>query len=126
MSTTATTITYEQVHKPNKKRYLVMDGDVVEYIIKAKTDKKGTRIYKLYHSDSDIWREKTKGTLAFSMYDNGWNIRFKSPEEGFDIKKIDYSNAMYIRLLTTLHASLEQNDPLPRVVEDTGDVIVCE
>lgn len=112
--------------KPNKKRYLVLDGDVVEYIIKAKTTKGGTRVYKLYYSDGEQWRAKTRGQLAFTMYDNGDEVRFKSPEKGFKIAKINYSDAFYIRILTTLHAKVEDGEQLPRIVEDKGDVIACD
>ena len=128
MSSSATTITYEQVeYKPNKKRYLVLDGDVLEYVIKVKTHKKtGTRVYKLFHSDSEGWLEATKGTLAFTMYDTGDDVTFKIPNKKCTLSNLQYHELFYIRLLSRLHESVSSSiTERLRVVEDGGDVIIC-
>ena len=112
MSTTASTVTFDLVeYKPNKKVYLVLDGeDIVDYVVKAHTQKKsGTRVFKMHHSTGEQWTEHTKGQLIATMYDDGNVIKFSFPDKSFKMTKLEYSELSYLRILSRIK-SVEDGD----------------
>lgn len=77
------------------KKYLFIDKreNNHEYTLHVSDVDQGTK-YEIYYSNSGVWTEHTKGTLAFSMVDdgNGWILDGK-------YKKLDYSQCEYFRII---------------------------
>ena len=112
--------------EPNKKRYFVMDGNTVDYVVKVKTKKNGTRVFKLYHSDGEQWLYNTKNTLCLTMYDNGNGIKFKVPDKEFNLSKLKYHELGYITILTNINIGESDSGNCPRIIEDLGDFVTCK
>lgn len=112
-------------HKPNIRQYFVMDGDVVEYVVKVKTKKKsGVRVYKLFHSDGNQWLNKNE--LCLTMYDNGNGVKFKIPDKAFNLSKLDYHELQYISILHDVNISESHYGRCNRIIEDMGDILTCK
>jgi hypothetical protein len=96
---TGTTSTTKVVKEKNKRKILVIaDNDDVEYVITVKANKKGLEVYKLFYSNADIWRERTKGKLRIKMTNTGNGMKIKMVE-GVKLSKLDYSDLEALRLL---------------------------
>ena len=127
MATSGTTSLFPIIiHEPNKKKYFVMDGNTVDYVVRVKTKKNGTRVFKLYHSDGWQWLFNVRDTLCLTMYDNGNGIKFKVPDKAFNLSKLEYHELGYIAILTNINIGESDSDNCPRIIEDLGDFVTCK
>jgi len=86
---------------------MVMDeDDNIEYVIKVKTNKKGNKVYKLYYSKSEIWRNHVRGMLAIKMVNtgNGMTFRFDGKD---NLSELDYAELERLRILLNLERDSE-------------------
>ena len=87
----------------NVKKYLILDekGNH-EYDLMVSEENQETTL-SLYHSNGDQWTEYTKGTLAMEMLDDGNGVKFSKK-----LKKLDYSELAYVKILVNLSSELEK------------------
>lgn len=85
-------------------KYIVLDESSHEYDLVV-TKSKDHTIYELFYSNSEIWYENIRGTIAFKLIDTGDN--YVLPE---NMKVMDYSTATYLRILLTFENKTSTNE----------------
>lgn len=70
-------------------------------------------IHTLYHSNSNVWHQNTKGTMAVQLLDDGDGVQINN----VDINNIEYLELEQLHILLRLHAQLSKYeilDPLDK------------
>ena len=100
-STTTTLVFGGSNYKSNKKVYSVWIDNNLDYVIKAKTNKKnGVRVFKMYYSNSDNWLNGTRNSLTVTMYNTGNNLKFSFPNKSFNLTKVSYHEMEQINIIS--------------------------
>ncbi len=99
MSTSASTETTLVVKSNNKRKFIVMDkDDNVEYVVKFKHTKRGNKVYKLFYSKGEMWRDSVKGELRIKMTDTGNEMLFDFADK-IDLSDLNYGELEELRII---------------------------
>ena len=94
------------VKTKNKRRFLVTDSkDNIDYTIKVKSNKKGHEVYKLYYSDSEVWRKQVRGELRIKMTNTGNEMVIDIVDKS-DLSVLDYAELEALRILMNLEREI--------------------
>jgi len=94
----------------SKKEYKVLDeGGTHDYTIVVEKVKKGRRL-SLFISNGEHWNYHVRNTLQLSILDHGNGITLDRK-----IKKMDYHEALALRLLLTFEYKTSKN-PMDRLM----------